>query len=326
MNSLLNDDLFNENLALEPNRKGFGEGLLEAGNLDDSIVAISADLIESTQVEPFAKAHPDRFVELGVAEQNMVTVASGLAAVGKKPFTTSYASFSPGRNWEQIRTTICLNDRNVKIVGEEVAFLRTLPHMTLIVPCDYEEAKKATIAIGEMNGPAYIRFGRSPVPLFTTPEHQFEIGKAQVLTQGNHVALIACGSMVWEAMLAAEKLAEKGIHARVINCPSIKPFDFETITAAARECGAIVTAEEHQVHAGLGGAVAEAVVKNHPVPMEFVGVKDSFGGSGEPEELMKKFGLTWKEIYASALIAMHRRDNGSLPNVRKIKEVAEYAG
>ncbi|MFN4818447.1 MAG: transketolase family protein, partial [Ignavibacteria bacterium] len=269
--------------------------------------------------------------------------AAGLALSGKIPFFASYGAFCALRNADQLRISVCYNEANVKIGGghsgisvgpdgathqvlEEVAFLRTLPHMTLVVPCDYEEARKATIAIGEHVGPAYIRFGRSPVPLFTTPDHPFALGKAQVLTEGNDIALIACGSMVWEALVAAEKLAEKGIKARVINSPSIKPFDFETIVAAAKECGAIVTAEEHQVHAGLGGAVAEAIVKNHPVPMEFVGVKDSFGGSGEPEELMQKFGLTWKEIYASALVAMHRRDKGSLPDIRKIKEVAEYAG
>jgi len=327
----------------KPTRFGFGDGLVTLGERHSNVVVLGGDITGSVMTSLFKEKFPERFFSIGIAEQNATTIAVGLALSGKIPFFASYGAFCALRNADQLRISVCYNEANVKIGGghsgisvgpdgathqvlEEVAFLRTLPHMTLIVPCDYEEAKKATIAIGEMNGPAYIRFGRSPVPLFTTPEHPFEIGKAQVLTQGNHVALIACGSMVWEAMLAAEKLAEKGIQARVINCPSIKPFDFETITAAARECGAIVTAEEHQVHAGLGGAVAEAVVKNHPVPMEFVGVKDSFGGSGEPEELMIIFGLTWREIYASAFIAIHRKDGGSLTATRAIKEVAEYKG
>ena len=195
--------------------------------------------------------------------------------------------------------------------------------MTLIVPADYEEAKKATIAMGEMVGPAYIRFGRSPVPLFTTPDTPFVLGKANIVMHGSDVAIIANGALVWEAVLAAQELAKKGIHARVVNVHTVKPFDFETVTAAARECGCVVTAEEHQVHAGLGGAVAECTAKNAPVPIEFVGVKDSFGGSGDPEELMVKFGLTWREIYASALVAMNRRDKGS-SGVRAIKDVPVY--
>jgi transketolase len=245
------------------------------------------------------------------------------------------------RNADQLRISVCYNEANVKIGGghagisvgpdgathqvlEEVAFLRTLPHMTMIVPCDYLEAKKATIAMGEKVGPAYIRFGRSPVPLFTTEDTPFEIGKAQVFREGNDIALIANGALVWESMLAATELAKKGIQARVINCPSIKPFDVETVVNAARECGAIVTAEEHQVHGGLGGAVAEVTAKNAPVPVEFVGVRDSFGGSGEPEELMVKFGLTWKEIYASALVAMERRDKGS-SGYRQVKDVEQFS-
>jgi transketolase len=236
---------------------------------------------------------------------------------------------------------VCYNEANVKIGGghagisvgpdgathqvlEEVAFLRTLPHMTMIVPADYEEAKKATIAMGEMVGPAYIRFGRSPVPMFTTPDTPFELGKANVVMDGADVAIIANGAMVWESILAAKELAKKGISARVVNVHTVKPFDHATVTAAARECGCIVTAEEHQVHGGLGGAVAECTGKNAPVPIEFVGVKDSFGGSGEPEELMVKFGLTWKEIYASALVSMERRDKGS-SGVRAIKDVAVYS-
>lgn len=327
----------------KPTRFGFGDGLVTLGERHDNVVVLGGDITGSVMTSLFKEKFPDRFFSIGIAEQNATTIATGLALSGKIPFFASYGAFCALRNADQLRISVCYNEANVKIGGghsgisvgpdgathqvlEEVAFLRTLPHMTLVVPCDYEEARKATIAIGEHVGPAYIRFGRSPVPLFTSPDHSFQLGKAQVLRDGNDIALIACGSMVWEALVAADKLGEKGIKARVINSPSIKPFDFETVVQAAKECGAIVTAEEHQVHAGLGGAVAEAIVKNHPVPMEFVGVKDSFGGSGEPEELMIKFGLTWKEIYASALIAMQRRDGGSLQKIRAIKEVAEYAG
>jgi len=195
----------------------------------------------------------------------------------------------------------------------------------MIVPADFEEAKKATIAMGEMVGPAYIRFGRSPVPMFTTSDSTFVLGKANQLTDGTDVAIITNGWMVWESIIAAQELAKRGIKARVLNVHTVKPIDVEAITNAARECGCIVTAEEHQVHGGLGGAVAEVICKNSPVPIEFVGVKDSFGGSGEPEELMQKFGLTWKEIYASALVSMERRDKGS-NGYRMVKDVAVYTG
>lgn len=308
MNSLLNDDLFNENLALEPNRKGFGEGLLEAGNLDDSVVAISADLIESTQVEPFAKAHPDRFVELGVAEQNMVTVASGLAAVGKKPFTTSYASFSPGRNWEQIRTTICLNDRNVKIVGchagvsvgpdgathqmlEDIALMRVLPNMTVVVPCDSIEARKATLALAKTKSPGYLRLAREKTAVITTEETPFAIGKAEIFKQGKHVTLIACGPLVYEALKAAKELDEKGIDVEVINSATIKPIDEKTILQSAQKTNLVVTVEEAQSVGGLGGAVAELLSEKYPCKMARVGVKDRFGQSGTITELWKEYKL-----------------------------------
>lgn len=308
MNSLLNDDLFNENLALEPNRKGFGEGLLEAGNLDDSIVAISADLIESTQVEPFAKAHPDRFVELGVAEQNMVTVASGLAAVGKKPFTTSYASFSPGRNWEQIRTTICLNDRNVKIVGchagvsvgpdgathqmlEDIALMRVLPNMTVVVPCDSIEARKATLALAKTKSPGYLRLAREKTAVITTEETPFAIGKAEIFKQGKHVTLIACGPLVYEVLKAAKELGEKGIDVEVINSATIKPIDEKTILQSAQKTNLVVTVEEAQSVGGLGGAVAELLSEKYPCKMARVGVKDRFGQSGTITELWKEYKL-----------------------------------
>lgn len=326
-------------LGSKPTRHGFGEGLVTLGERYDNVVVLGGDITGSVMTSLFKDKFPDRFFSIGIAEQNATTIAAGLALSGKIPFFASYGAFCALRNADQLRISVCYNEANVKIGGghagisvgpdgathqvlEEVAFLRTLPHMTMIVPCDYLEAKKATIAMGEKVGPAYIRFGRSPVPLFTRDETPFEIGKAQTFREGNDIALIANGSLVWESMIAATELAKKGIQARVINCPSIKPFDVETVVNAARECGAIVTAEEHQVHGGLGGAVAEVTAKNAPVPVEFVGVRDSFGGSGEPEELMQKFGLTWKEIYASALLAMERRDKGS-NGYRQVKDVAQ---
>ncbi len=325
----------------KPTRHGFGEGLVVLGERHDNVVVLGGDITGSVMTSLFKDKFPDRFFSIGIAEQNATTIAAGLALSGKIPFFASYGAFCALRNADQLRISVCYNEANVKIGGghagisvgpdgathqvlEEVAFLRTLPHMTMLVPCDYNEAKKATIAMGEMVGPAYIRFGRSPVPLFTNDNTPFEIGKAQVFREGNDIALIANGALVWESMLAADELAKKGIKARVINCPSVKPFDVETVVNAARECGAIVTAEEHQVHGALGGAVAEVTAKNAPVPIEFVGVRDSFGGSGEPEELMVKFGLTWKEIYASALVAIERRDKGS-SGIRRVKDVAQYA-
>lgn len=328
-------------LGQKPTRHGFGQALVTLGERYDNVVVLGGDITGSVMTSFFKDKFPDRFFSIGIAEQNATTIAAGLALSGKIPFFASYGAFCAFRNADQLRISVCYNEANVKIGGghagisvgpdgathqvlEEIAFLRTLPHMTLLVPCDYQEALKATIAMGEMVGPAYIRFGRSPVPLFTTEETPFEIGKAIVLREGNDVALIACGALVWEAMRAAEELAKRGIAARVINNPSIKPFDVETTVQAAQECGAIVTAEEHQVHGGLGGVVAEVLAKNYPVPVEFVGVKDTFGGSGEPEELMVKFGLTWKDIYASALVAMERRDKGFLGVARAVKDVPLY--
>jgi len=329
-------------LGQKPTRHGFGEGLVTLGERHDNVVVLGGDITGSVLTSMFKDKFPDRFFSIGIAEQNATTIATGLALSGKIPFFASYGAFCALRNADQLRISVAYNEANVKIGGghagisvgpdgathqvlEEVAFLRTLPHMTLIVPADFEEARKATIAMGEMVGPAYIRFGRSPVPMFNTPDARFELGKANQLTDGSDVALIACGSLVWESIRAAEELAKRGISARVINVHTIKPFDVETVVTAARECGAIVTAEEHQVHAGLGGAVAEVTAKNAPVPIEFVGVKDSFGGSGEPEELMEYFGLTWKEIYAAALVAMQRRDKGS-EGFRAVKDVPQYHG
>lgn len=329
-------------LGSKPTRFGFGDGLVDLGERHSNVVVLGGDITGSVMTSLFKEKFPDRFFSIGIAEQNATTIAAGLALSGKIPFFASYGAFCALRNADQLRISVCYNEANVKIGGghagisvgpdgathqilEEVAFLRTLPHMTMIVPADYQEARKATVAMGEMVGPAYIRFGRSPVPMFTTEDTPFELGKANVLLEGNDVALIANGALVWESILAAKELAKKGISARVVNVHTVKPFDFATVTQAARECGCIVTAEEHQVHGGLGSAVAECTGKNAPVPIEFVGVKDSFGGSGDPEELMVNFGLTWREIYASALVAMERRDKGS-SGVRQVRDVASYQG
>ncbi len=313
----------------KPTRHGFGEGLVVLGEKYNNVVVLGGDITGSVMTSMFKEKFPDRFFSIGIAEANATTIAAGLALSGKIPFFSSYSAFAAFRNTDQLRISVCYNDANVKIGGghsgitvgpdgathqslEETALLRAMPNMRVIVPCDFLEAKKATIAMGETYGPAYLRFGRSAVPMFTDESTPFEIGRAQVFRDGNDVALIACGLMVWEALLAAEELQSKhGISARVINNHSIKPIDVKTITDAARECGAIVTAEEHQIYGGMGSAVAEVVVKNYPVPMEFVGVTDRFGGSGEPEELMVYFGLTYKEIVASALKAIERRDKGS---------------
>jgi transketolase len=322
----------------KPTRHGFGEGLVVLGEKNENIVVLGGDITGSVMTSYFKEKFPDRFFSIGIAEQNATTIATGLALSGKVPFFASYSAFAAFRCADQLRISVCYNDANVKIGGghsgitvgpdgathqslEEISLLRALPNMTLIVPCDYSEAKKATIAAGEMYGPVYIRFGRSAQPWFMPDDYNFKIGKATVLREGKDVAIVAAGLMVWEALLAAEELQKrKGISARVINNSSIKPIDVKTLTDAARECGSVVTAEEHQVHGGLGSAVAEVIVKNCPVPMEFVGIKDSFGGSGEPEELMVKFGLTWKEIYSSALKAVERAEKGD-SGYRKITEV-----
>jgi transketolase len=313
----------------KPTRHGFGEGLIALGEKYDNVVVLGSDITGSVMTSMFKEKFPDRFFSIGIAEANATTIAVGLALSGKIPFFSSYSAFAAFRNTDQIRISVCYNDANVKIGGghsgitvgpdgathqslEEIALLRAMPNMRFIVPCDFLESKKATIAMGETYGPAYLRFGRSAVPLFTDENTPFEIGKAEIFREGKDVAIIACGLMVWEALVAAEELQEKhGISARVINNHTIKPIDVKTITDAARECGAIVTAEEHQIYGGMGSAVAEVVVKNNPVPMEFVGIKDRFGGSGEPEELMEVFGLTSKEIIVSALKAIERRDKGS---------------
>lgn len=304
-------------LEAEPIRKGFGRGLLAAGKQNENVVACCADLTDSTQMSLFAKEFPERYIEIGVAEQNLVTVGSGLAAMGKIPFVSSYAAFSPGRNWEQIRTTICLNDRPVKVVGshagvsvgpdgathqmlEDVALMRVLPNMVVIAPCDSVEAEKATLAMAKDKRPNYMRLAREATPIITTPETPFEIGKAYVFAPGADITLIATGTMSYQALKAAELLYKDGVEAEVIHVPTIKPLDTETILKSARKTGAVVTAEEGQIIGGLGGAIAEILSENHPVPLKRIGMQDRFGESGGPEQLLEHFGLDAKHIRLAA--------------------------
>lgn len=327
----------------KPTRYGFGEALVELGESNPNVVVLGTDVTGSVLTSFFKEKFPDRFFSIGVAEQNATTIAVGLALSGKIPFLATYSVFAAFRNADQLRISVCYNNANVKIGGghsgitvgpdgathqslEEISFLRTLPNMTLVVPCDYLETKKATIAIANMNGPAFVRFGRAPVPWFTNEESPFTLGRAEIFREGKDVAIFACGLMVWEALQAAQFLHKKrGISAKVINLHTIKPIDVVTIVDSARQCGAVVTAEEHQVHGGVGSAVAEVLAKNFPVPIEFVGVRDRFGLSGEPKELLQHFGLTWKEIYASAIRAIQRRDRQINTNhiYRRIVEVEE---
>lgn len=302
---------------LEPNRKGFGRGLLAAGQENEQIVAACADLTDSTQISLFRDAFPERFIEIGVAEQNLVTVGAGLAAMGKIPFVSSYAAFSPGRNWEQIRTTVCLNDVPVKIVGahaglytgkdgathqmlEDIALMRALPNMVVLVPGDSVEAEKMTRAMAHDKRPNYIRLAREPIPVFTTADTPFEIGKAYVYAPGSDVTIISTGTMTYPALVAAEKLFKDGIDAEVIHCPTIKPLDAATILTSVQKTGRVITVEEAQINGGLGGAVAELLSEELPTKMIRMGVRDKFGESGDPEDLLKHHGLTYKHIMLTA--------------------------
>lgn len=301
----------------EPIRKGYGLGLLEAGKRWDNVVGVCADLTESTNMHLFAEAFPDRFVEVGVAEQNLVTVGSGLAAMGKVPFVSSYAAFSPGRNWEQIRTTIALNDQPVKIVGshagvsvgpdgathqmlEDLALMRAMPNMVVLAPCDSVESQKATIAMAADRRPNYMRVAREATPVFTTEHTPFEIGRAYIFQEGSDVSLVATGTMTYQAMEAAKILAKDGISAEVIHAPTIKPLDSYTILQSAEKTRHVVTAEEAQINGGLGSAVAEICGEHLPTQLFRVGMKDRFGESGKPEELLEAFGLDAHHIAMAA--------------------------
>lgn len=325
MNNLhLVADVLAKDIATEPTRKGFGKGLLEAGKRDENVVAACADLTDSTQISLFKNEFPDRFIEIGVAEQNLVTVGSGLAAMGKIPFVSSYAAFSPGRNWEQIRTTICLNDRPVKIIGshaglytgkdgathqmlEDIALMRALPNMVVIAPGDSVEAEKATLAMAKDKRPNYMRLAREATPIITTAETPFEIGKAYVFAPGDDLTIIATGTMTYQALVAAEKLFKDGIDVEVIHCPTIKPLDAATILTSMHKTKAVITVEEAQINGGLGGAVAELLGEEFPVPLKRIGVRDTFGESGDPSELLEHFGLTAKHIMIAAHEIMEKK-------------------
>ena len=297
-----------------PSRNGFGQALAELAERHPELVVIGADLTESTRANYFSEKFPARFFNAGIAEQNAAGMAAGLALAGKIPVFSTYGVFAAGRAFDQIRTTICYSNANVKIGGahaglsvgpdgathqalEEIALMRVLPRMTLFTPADAEETRKATIAaVEEIDGPVYIRFGRAPVPTITDENTPFEIGKARIVRDGDDITIIACGAMVAESILASEILAEDGISARVVDMHTIKPIDASTIEKCAIDTGAILTVEEHQIQGGLGGAVAEVVVRTHPVPMDFVAVNDRFGESGQPLELLQAFGLDYKSI------------------------------
>lgn len=310
----LHKDLYTKDkLEKKPTRDGYGLGLIELGKEDPNIVVLCADLTDSTRSGMFKKEFPDRFIEVGIAEQNMLGIAAGLALVGKIPFISTYAVFCPGRNWDQLRISVAYNNINVKLTGahagisvgedgathqglEDITITRCLPNMTVLAPCDILETKKATIAAGKTKGPVYLRFAREATPIFTREDTPFEIGKAEIFRQGNDVAIIACGPTVHEALLAADELEEAGVSVCVVNNHTIKPMDETTILEVAKKTGAVVTAEDHQVMGGMGSAVCEVLAKKYPVPVEMIGVQDRFGESGTPDELMKEFHLISKDI------------------------------
>ena len=309
----LNPKLFDDDVEREPIRNGFGRGLKRAGEEDDRVVALCADLTESTQIEPFKNSFPDRFIEIGIAEQNLVTVASGMTIAGKIPFASSYAAFNPGRNWEQIKTTIALNDQPVKIVGghagvsvgpdgathqmlEDISLMRSMPNMIVIIPGDSIEAEKVALSVAKNNKPTYIRLNRPKVPIFSTQDSPFEIGKAYILRNGIDVSLFGTGSLTYQLLVAAKILSSLGIEAEVIHVPTIKPLDDSTILDSAKRTGRVVSAEEAQIIGGLGGAIAELLSEELPTPLMRIGVQDRYGESGEPDQLFEHFGFNGDSI------------------------------
>jgi transketolase len=326
----LNPNLFDEDVGKKPIRDGYGEALVLLGEENPEVVVLSADLAESTRAEAFAKKFPDRFFEVGVAEQNMATIAAGLGVSGKIPFISSFAIFSPGRNWEQIRTTIAYNDSNVKIAGhhaglvagpdgathqatEDIAIMRTLPNMKIFAPCDAIEAKKATLAAAKIWGPVYLRFSRPETPIITTEETPYVPGKTEIFWQPRvgkrkpEAVIIACGFLVHHALLAALELDKEGIGVIVLNSHTVKPLDEGKIIELAKKCGAVVTVEDHQIIGGLAGAVAETLAKHAPRPIEFVGLRDIFGESGPAKELVEKYGLGVKAVKQAVKKAINRK-------------------
>jgi transketolase len=324
----LNPDIFEDTVEKVPTRNGFGSGLVKAGEENDKVVALTADLSDSVRTADFAKKFPERFFQVGIAEQNLVSVASGLAAAGKIPFAASYAVFSPGRSWEQIRTTIAYNNQPVVVVGshagvttgpdggthqalEDIAITRVLPNMTVISPCDHIEAEKAVLALVKNPQPSYLRLGRAKTPVITTPETPFEIGKAEIFYQPQantvDVGIISTGWLTHTAIKVAREFEERGINVSVLHIATIKPLDEKSVIDLAKKSRAIVTVEEHQIAGGLGGAVSEVLSQNMPVPQEFVGVKDRFGESGEPMELVDTFGLDDNGITAAVEKVLSRK-------------------
>jgi transketolase len=322
----LSDKVFDADIPGAPTRDGFGKGVVEAGEKDSRVVVLCADLAESTRSDMFKKRFPDRYIEMGVAEQNLATVAAGLAVYGKIPFITSYAAFSPGRNNEQIRTTASLNNVPVKVMGmhagisvgpdgathqqlEDIALMRIQPNMTVINPCDAEEARKAVYVAAFTGKPVYIRFGRTKVPTITTNDTQFELGKAYTVWESENpqVTILGSGIVLYNAILAARNLEKDGVQVEVINLHTIKPIDREAIVASAKKTGAVVSVEEHQVMGGVGSAIAEVLAKEYPVPQEFIGVQDRFGQSGDPSELIEHYGMGTTHIMAAAHAVIARK-------------------
>jgi transketolase len=322
----LNPKLFDADVEQKPTRDGYGDGLVAAGEKNKNVVALCADLTESTRVEAFAKRFPERFFEMGVAEQNMATVAAGLGITGKIPFISSYATFSPGRNWEQIRTTIAYNDSNAKIAGhhagisvgpdgathqatEDIAIMRAMPNMRVFVPCDSIEGRKATLAAAQIWGPVYLRFQREKTPVMTTEKTPYTPGKAEIFWQSKHaeVLVIGCGGLLYNALAAARELEKEKIGTVVLNCHTIKPLDEKKIIELAKKIGAVVTVEEHQVQGGLGGAVAEVLAKHVPTPIEFIGMQNTFGESGPPGKLIEKYGMDPKSIMSAVKKVLKRK-------------------
>lgn len=322
----LNPKLFDKNVETKAIRDGYGDGLLIAGEADKNVVVLCADLTESTRSQKFSEKWPDRFFEIGVAEQNMAAIAAGLGVSGKIPFISSYACFSPGRNWEQIRTTIAYNDSNVKIAGhhaglmtgpdgathemtEDIAIMRAMPNTRVFVPCDAVEAKKATVAAAKLWGPTYIRFAREKTAVVTTEDAPFTPGKVEIFwaSKKPQAVIFATGVLVHYALLAAKELEKEKMPVVVVNVHTIKPLDEAAVVALAKKVGAVVTCEEHQVYGGLGSAVAEALARQAPTPMEFIGMQNTFGESGAPKDLIEKYGMGIKDIKRATLKVIKRK-------------------
>ncbi len=320
----LNPHIFDPNVEQVPTRNGYGTALIELAEKNPEVMVLTGDLADSTRVLGFWKKYPDRFLECGIAEQNMMGVAAGLALAGKIPFVSSYAVFVPGRNWDQLRVSVCYGNANVKVAGahsgisvgpdgathqalEDIAITRVLPNLTVIVPCDAEETRKCTHAVAGFVGPCYFRFAREKTPVITTTESPFVIGKINTVIEGSDVTIAACGPLLAEAMNAARDLEQQGISAEVLNCHTIKPFDINAFVASVKKTGCCVTVEEHQITGGLAGVVAETLGRNFPAPMESVGMPDHFGESGEPNELLKKYGMTKEDIIEAAKRSVIRK-------------------